>query len=435
MSTRKEKAAKKIKDRNTPVPVKIDKVDSGIKPPKEIDQRIQMRTPEVNAPSIPTTASVQNPTGIPTPNYSEVPDVRSKMPTGAEIQNQTTMPTPTEYVNQQKEKDGASPFSDMLAPFRKAAMKDKTDAVKMQKYYALTDVFNALGKMGGAAVGGAIGGNVLDSAPAVPEYQPSRGYIDAFERAKKANDRLRALDEQEFQLAYNKKQKDEDRAYKAEQDRINKEWQAEQNRINREWQQAVADKDFARQTQLKKDMAALEQKYKKEVLALQAKYADADDKRSLEYLQKQYDLYNAPMPVMFSDGSIVDMTSQQYEQMAKNYIGQKVGGTKITKENFDEVLRANPQAFAGYLKRIGVTPTQVEATEPAEERAEQASPQTDSAESYYYYNPITGQTMKSPVPMPEYEMVEVAKAATPKKKDSKYSVETDPMADLLSKSN
>ena len=310
MSTRKEKADKKRKDRATPAPdYRIDKVDTGIKKPEDLDARVRIKTPAVDAPDMPTMASVQNPTDIkPTVNAG----IKSQMPTGAEV-------------------------------------------VKMQKYYALTDALNALGKMGGTAIGGAIGGGVLDSAPAVAEYQPSRGYIDAFERVRKANDRLRALDEQEFQLEYNRKQKEEERDYRAKLDKANKEWQAEQNRITREWQQAVADKDFARQTQLKTEMAALEQKYKKEVLAIQASYAAADDKRSLEYLQKQYDLYNAPMPVMFSDGSIVDMTNQQYEQMAKNYIGQTVGGTKITKDNFDEVLRANPQAFAGYLKRIGVT--------------------------------------------------------------------------------
>jgi hypothetical protein len=362
MSTRKEKADKKRKDRATPASdYRIDKVDTGIKKPEDLDARVRIKTPAVDAPDMPTMASVQNPTDIkPTVNAG----IKSQMPTGAEVQNPTGLPTPTEYVNPQKP---SSPFSDMLAPFRESIKQEKTDAVKMQKYYALTDALNALGKMGGTAIGGAIGGGVLDSAPAVAEYQPSRGYIDAFERARKANDRLRALDEQEFQLEYNRKQKEEDRAYRAKVDKANKEWQAEQNRINREWQQAVADKDFARQAQLKNEMAALEQKYKKEILALQASYAAADDKRSLEYLQKQYDLYNAPMPVMFSDGSIVDMTNQQYEQMAKNYIGQTVGGTKITKENFDEVLRANPQAFAGYLKRIGVTPTQDEATQPAEQ--------------------------------------------------------------------
>ena len=84
----------------------------------------------------------------------------------------------------------------------------------MQKYYALTDALKALGQMGGTAIGGAIGGNMLDSASKVDEYKPSRGYLDAIEKSKKANDRLRALDEKEFNLAYNKNLREEERAYK-----------------------------------------------------------------------------------------------------------------------------------------------------------------------------------------------------------------------------
>lgn len=290
----------------------------------------------------------------------------------AESQTQNGLPSPTEYAEQQaaKRKSSAqkatSPFSDMLAPFRESIVKEKTDALKMQKYYALADVFNALGKMGGAAVGGAIGGNMLDSAPTVGEYKESRGYLDAFERAKQANERLRDLDAKEFQLAYDKKKRDEERAYsdkvrqdeRAYNDKVReaeRKYQAEQKELDRQYQQALHDKDTAAQAEIKEKMATLEHSFRKEILSIQASYAAADDKRSLEYLQQQYNLYNPSQPVMFYDGSSVDMTDQQYERMKQNYIGKTVGGVKITKDNFDEFLRSHPKDFASYLKRIGVT--------------------------------------------------------------------------------
>ena len=196
---------------------------------------------------------------------------------------------------------------------------------------------------------------MLDSAPAVPEYKESRGYLDALERARKANDRLRELDDKQFSLAYSKQQRDEERAYnektraeerayQAEQNRLNREYQAEQARITREWNKAVADGDFARKAELEK-----------ELLDIKNRYAAADDQRSREYLQMQYDLYNKPQPVMFSDGSVANFTSDQLSTMLENYKGKTVGGVKITKDNFGEVLRNNPAEFAGYLKMIGAT--------------------------------------------------------------------------------
>lgn len=269
----------------------------------------------------------------------------------AAAQNPTGIKNPA--IEAAKEATKPKTLSELLADQRKAAVKDKTDAAKMQKYYALTDAFNALGKMGGVAVGGAIGGNMLDSAPIVADYQPSRGYIDAFEKAKQANDRIRALDEKVFNLAardeeraYNDKVRAADRKYQEEQNKLNREFQAEQNRLTREWNKAVADKDFERQAALKKEM-----------LDLQDKYAAADDKRSRDYLQLQHDLYNTEHPVMFSDGSVINMSTQQLEDMLENFKGQTVGGVKINEENFGTVLRQNPQAFANYFKMIGVSPT------------------------------------------------------------------------------
>lgn len=291
---------------------------------------------------------------------------------------------PAELPNLEKRQT----FSDMLAPMRKAARQDKTDALKMQKYYALADVFNALGKMGGAAVGGAIGGNMLDSAPTVGEYKESRGYLDAFERAKLANERLRELDAKEFQLAYDQRKRDEERAYskKAIQDErayddmvraAERKYQAEQKELERQYQQAMYDKDTATQAEIKEKMATLEHSFNKEILSIEASYAAADDKRSLEYLKQQYNLYNPPQPVMFYDGSSVDMTDQQYERMKQNYIGKTVGGVKITKDNFDEFLRSHPKEFESYLKRIGAT---------SSEQTKVNKPSTKIDPALYSYN-------------------------------------------------
>ena len=62
------------------------------------------------------------------------------------------------------------------------------------------DAFNALGKMGSAAIGGAIGG-IWWAVLYGRGYQPSRGYIVLSRRLRKRKQRLRALDDKEFNLA------------------------------------------------------------------------------------------------------------------------------------------------------------------------------------------------------------------------------------------
>ena len=350
MSTRKEKADKKKAERQKAV-IKPQASTVNATPDTETpDPLVSLRHRPLNS-----IEAVQGEAVVPNPTVPQMTRRGDALTRVTPVQGQAVA------MNQEQAGAPVNPatkpitLSDMLAEQRQNAIKDKTDAVKMQKYYALTDALGALGKMGGAAVGGAIGGNMLDSAPAVGEYQPSRGYVDAFERAQKANDRLRALDDRNFQLAYSKQQRDEerayaekktkeDRAYQAEQNKIAREFQAEQARLTREWNKAVADNDFTRQAELKK-----------EILDLQNRYAAADDKRSREYLQLQHDLYNTKHPIMFSDGSVMNLSTQELEDMLENYKGQTVGGVKINKDNFGEVLRKNPQAFAEYFKMIGAS--------------------------------------------------------------------------------
>lgn len=170
-----------------------------------------------------------------------------------------------------KANNNLSPWENMMAAGRKALVKEKTDAKKMQRYHALTDVFNALGKMGGAAIGGAIGGDVLAGATA-KEYQPNRGYLDAIEKAKTANDRIRALDDTAFQLQMNKQLRDEQiaredkriaeqREYEAKVRQIEMNFQTERDILQQKW----AEAGIERKAQIEKEMLALQNKYQKEL--------------------------------------------------------------------------------------------------------------------------------------------------------------------------
>ena len=257
-----------------------------------------------------------------------------------------------------------TPWEQMLANQRKQYEQDKTDAVKMQKYYALTDALNAIGKMGGAAIGGAIGGDVLGGAPNVGEYKESRGYLDAFERAKQANDRLRALDEKEFQLAYNKAQRDEERAYKAQQDQIareyseaqnklNREWQAEQQRINREWQAAVSEKDFARQVALKKEMLKLEQDFKLKYQSINNAHEKAVKEISRDIVKMQTGSSKKnEKSILFKDKTSMNMSKQEYESMFDYFDGEVINGVKINKDNFKKFVKDNPELVKEFISDL-----------------------------------------------------------------------------------
>lgn len=176
-----------------------------------------------------------------------------------------------EKIETYKQMPVLSPWEKMMAERRNSYVKEKTDAEKMQRYHALTDVFNAFGKMGGSVVGGAIGGDALVGT-STKEYQPNRGYLDAIEKAKTANDRIRALDDTAFQLQANKQLRDEQwaredkkiaeqREYEAKVRQIEMNFQTERDRLQREW--AVAD--IERRAQIEKEMLALQNKYQKEL--------------------------------------------------------------------------------------------------------------------------------------------------------------------------
>lgn len=282
----------------------------------------------------------------------------------AEVQN------PTGITNPAVEAAKPKTLSELLADQRKAAIKDKTDAAKMQKYYALTDAFSALGKMGGAAIGGAIVGNMLDSAPIVADYQPSRGYIDAFEKAKQANDRIRALDEKVFNLAardeeraYNDKVRAADRKYQDEQNKLNREFQAEQNRLTREWNKAVADGNREAQAQIERDLAILRHQNDMALQRLRNQGALDEKTAGQAYSKWQADMYNTT-PIRYSDGTTIKIPDNYYEAIRRSLINTKVNDKAITKDNVDSFIVNNPALINQYLADWGFVPNKQEEQAP-----------------------------------------------------------------------
>lgn len=237
-------------------------------------------------------------------------------------------------------------IADMLEGQRRKITQDKTDAAKMQKYYALSDALKALGQMGGAAIGGAIGGNALDSAPKVAEYNESRGYLDAFEKAKQANDRLRALDEKEFNLNYSKQLRDEDRKYKEQIAEKERQFRAEQAELERKWKTANA----AERAKIEAAILASKQAHEKWL-----------KDRSVEMVKLQMrgkggsgaDATRTGSPVIFDDDSVLYMDKEDINALKNRYINRKVGDLVIDEENFNEFIAQNPQIVSNYLKRIG----------------------------------------------------------------------------------
>ena len=290
--------------------------------------------------------------------------------------------------------------SKRLAELRQKAETEKTDAAKMQKYHALTDVFNALGKMGGAAIGGAIGGNALDSAPIVGEYQPSRGYLDAVEKYKQANDRLKALDEKEFQLAV----RDEDRSYKQQMDKLNRDYQKWMADYKNQIDRANAEENFARQQELAEYKAQKDLEYKERVLALQNQYDMATKAASKANMQLQHDLYNT-VPIAFVDGTGLRMSKNDYEAM------QRFFTTKgVSKDEIDEYIANNPQLVNDFITATSgaYTPTKSAAQTTTQTKQSNGIPvaSEDNADSA---NPNQPKEAVTPIPsvsiMSEYPTI------------------------------
>lgn len=273
--------------------------------------------------------------------------VREKMKNEgkAQISTEGALPNP-ELIYAEK----PATLSDYLEEQRKKLTKEKTDSVKMQKYYALTDALGALGKMGGTAIGGAIGGNMLDSAPVVEEYKPSRGYLDAIEKTKNANDRLRALDEMDFKLAVSQ----DERRIKQREAAIERDFRKKLVEYEAQLKEAAANKDFEREKELRQLIADLTLQRDTAIQKLQNEGDLAVKKAGQQYQQWQYSHYNTT-PVRFSDGTNAIIPDNAYESLKQSLIGEKIGGVYVDEKNVEQTIRKNPQLVGEYLEGWGIS--------------------------------------------------------------------------------
>lgn len=253
-----------------------------------------------------------------------------------------------------------SPWEALMKERREALKQEKTDAQKMQRYYALADALKSLGHMGGAAIGGAIGGDALAGATA-PEYKASRGYIDAFEKAKEANEALRKLDDTEFQLKYadqkaevdrkyNEKKEQISRQFQAEQARLTREFQASESALNRKWQEAMQTNNLEAKAAIERDLLNLKQTFQAQLQASQQAHEKAIKEASERIVAMQT---GKIFPFSFDNGTSIELTNTDYEGLKRKYMNKTVNGRKVTKDNFDAVIASDPDLVNSYMKSIG----------------------------------------------------------------------------------
>lgn len=114
---------------------------------------------------------------------------------------------PTEQFRQAQEAERKS-VAALFEQARQAAVKQKTDSTQMAKYTALGNVLTNLFSPLGWGVGG---------ATAKPAQTDNTGYINAFNRALKADEDLSRVGLQEAQMRLGLVQRDEQRAYQEQQ--------------------------------------------------------------------------------------------------------------------------------------------------------------------------------------------------------------------------
>lgn len=318
--------------------------------------------------TIVSSATVQNPKGLSsdagTPVFQQ-PKAQAVVqnPNGLAIDDRITHPAAKKPKT----------IAELIADGYKKAEKEKTDAARMQQYHALSDAFSAFGRLGGSAIGGAIGGNVMDSAPVVAEYKPSRGYVDAFEKAKTANDRIKELDNMAYQLAvkdeerkyaeaklneqraydkavteeqraYDKAKTEEDREFKREMQNAKWEHDDEVTKENREYLTNSANAKF---------------EHDKEIAAIKA----SGEKKEDELIPVLFRVRKTGGNRFKDDGDEYSTFAYQipkkyYESMKADFAATRVfpDGERVTKETVDEYIRKNPEAVNEYLEMMGVDP-------------------------------------------------------------------------------
>lgn len=330
----------------------------------------QMAEKVRNSANAPATINAGTPT-LPTLNSDRgvIPTIQ----TGGPLE--TTSPTAQKLGEPDStvQTPAAPSFADMLsarlAEMKEEAKQEKTDAVKMQKYHALANVLNSIGKLGGAAVGGAIGGNMADSAPNTGEYKRSQGYIDAFEKAKKASDRLRDLDNQEYNLLarneereYNKFVRDAENEYKAQMMQLQREWDKEFFTYKTAIEQANAQQNMELRAKLEAEFAEKQQQWKEQTMRLQHDLAKKiEDYKYNIYEKKGEDKKNQKTtPLTFTNKTKVDIPDNIYNELVRFYVDQgNVNGVEVDEENVVRELRKNPNLVNEFLSLYGVvTPSE-----------------------------------------------------------------------------
>lgn len=361
MAGRKEKVAKS----NAKKQEKHNYERTAIKPQiPTVEVQPELNTPEtIEMHKLPAMPAV-------TPVVAGTVDATPKN-TATTVRANTQVATPTQIVSADRgvpSNPAVKPLtiSDLLASQREAAVKDKTDAGRMQQYYALADVFNALGKMGGAVVGGAVGGNILDSAPMVGEYKESRGYLDAFERAKQANERLRAIDDKAFTLAYNKQEKEDERAYKEKALKIENDYRKQLAEYENKLKQAQAQQNYELQKSLQESIENLKHGHDMELAKLKGDYAINEKNLSKEIVSMQMggagidpsSLGKTITPVIFKDKSMQYIPNYALDAIRTALMGTVVGegdnAIEVDKDNVDSIIRDNPEMINEYLIQLGL---------------------------------------------------------------------------------
>lgn len=266
--------------------------------------------------------------------------------------NLTNIPDPFDGVDDVK--PDMSSLSNMLASRREELKKEKTSAQNMQKYHALTDALNSLGKMVAVPIGGAIGGDVWASAPNLGEYKESRGYLDAIEKVKNAKDKLRALDDKDYQLAL------------AENERS---YQQQVNALNRRWQKQLADYNFAIKRAAEKEDFAEKERLEKELLQknhdFQIKLANmkSDDAMKLQESKNKAALEEAKVRQQtaiinnsdkadkdivrrrLKDGSEINVSKKDFIALKEYFKGRDM----LDDEDVDQFIFDNPQLVKDFF--------------------------------------------------------------------------------------
>ena len=370
--------------RNGDNPPKIVKTSDYAKYDELKAEKARLKAELPEKPANTQTATTQPQQTNSTTQNTTTPEVVTTTEEKTDTNNNTTTTTSTGKTDVTTKEEEPKRFSDLFSESRKALKQKKTDAAKMQKYYALADALKVIGDMGGTAIGGAIGGDALGGVTPTKQSNPSRGYIEAFEKAKAADEALAKLDQEEYKLELAYEKKKEEREYKAAQAAILQEYKIELEKLRREGINATEEKKaelreraILLRANCSKSLAELKStlKYNNDLSILDEKAEDTMDiidyktnaqKDVIDYRIENGLYYSRrsreTKPVRFRDGTNMEIPLTYYESMKQDLIGDDWNGKRVTKDNVEQYIRNNPNVVKDYLRGFGV---EVGASTPA----------------------------------------------------------------------